>query len=950
MRAGIHVTTDDFISCQNPGHGSADETPSAHLVNDESIHCFKCEMTYDVFEIDQWRNGAAKFPEVIQRVADFVGMAVNEPPSPKKPKAEKPQEPVVLVPVSNEKAKTLYSDTNLAWAVDKWGKIAGKWAARNEQGLVEVVDVRFEKRNVDGRNASEAQGSGDGKITKTVISFYFDGTRVQSKNAPVVIFGRDELVRYPTDPICFHEGAKCRAAAKAITGIVPLSWNRGVESVSKFDLAPITTRIRDGDRAGSLDGSMATIYYYPDDDEPGFKAARTLARRVAEVSPGQKVKICQPAVRGPGFDIVDALAEKMPDEMREWILNGPEITIDELDRLIAEWDERDKKARAGKKNAPELGGKNDYKREQEGGKTDKKNSLASKNTQDAPKGNRNNRGNDSQESGRDTSRGRGNNASDYPFRPLGVADDGYAYFLDCAGRIKKFRLDSLTSTKMLDLAPLPWWSTEFPGHRALVEWQEATDFVIRISQAEEFDPENRRGRGAWRERDGRVCYHDGHETIGQPDARRLYIRKNIYDVGLGSPVASIDDRKALLDAVSAMSFETKADTTRALAWSLLAPFGGALPWRNAMVLTGSSKSGKSTLLSRVIMPLVATPYFLSGGTSEAGVRQKTGLDSLPVIIDEANLEGKKGQEIRQGLFSLMQQSTSDDAPQVAKGTPNGEGALSYLMRNMFLFSAVTPDTGNIEQDNRIMRVNLVITKKPSEWEAISERINAVVTDRVCAGIRAFTWQKLPEILEAATAMTRSIVALIHDSRKGYADALLFAAFWRVFLDRIPTTDEFEAWLAQVYKVKPLDSQRDEAEEMLDKLLDQVAKISGDPKTEVTLRELLRGIKYGEVEKQMYPEDRELGLSGKVDVRKLELSELDNWRTTAVNHGLMVDKKSGCLLIKANAAYISKIWEMKGRTYSDLLRRSPKFWKAETAARLGAALWLRGVIWDDEVPF
>ncbi|HJX80816.1 MAG TPA: hypothetical protein VJ248_02170, partial [Candidatus Udaeobacter sp.] len=72
MRAGIHVTSDDFISCQNPGHGSADETPSAHLVNDESIHCFKCEMTYDVFEIDQWRNGAAKFPDVIRRVADFV--------------------------------------------------------------------------------------------------------------------------------------------------------------------------------------------------------------------------------------------------------------------------------------------------------------------------------------------------------------------------------------------------------------------------------------------------------------------------------------------------------------------------------------------------------------------------------------------------------------------------------------------------------------------------------------------------------------------------------------------------------------------------------------------------------------------------------------------------------------------------------------------------------------
>lgn len=930
QRAGIHVTSDDFIPCQNPGHGSPDTNPSAHIVDDEAVHCFKCEMTYDVFEIDQWRSGSAKFPDVIRRVADFVGMSVDDAPAPKKQKAEKKEEPITLVPISNEMSKSLFSERNLAWAVEKWGKITGKWGARNEQGLMEVVDVRFEKEReagvVEERSGIRTGNGGTGQtVAKTVISFYYDGTRLQSKNTPVVIFGRDDLAANPDWPVCFHEGAKCRAAAKAIAGIVPLSWNRGVESVGKFELEPIRRLLSD---VGAI------VYYYPDDDEPGFKAARTLSRRMEAEAPGQNVKICLPAVRGPGFDIVDALAVKTPAEMYEWIINGPEITLAELDRMVAEWEERDKKLKAGKKSDGKTDGYSG------GGNSQQPHGVKNEYTQSVPPtgGNSGLRGGNPHA-----------NTNEFPFRPLGVADDGYAYFLDCAGRIKKFRLDTLSSTKMLDLAPLPWWSTEFPARRALVEWQEATDFVIRVSQQEEFDPENRRGRGAWRERDGRVCYHDGHDTIGQPDARRLYIRKTIYDMGLSSSPATMEERKNLLDAVSSMSFETKADTTRALAWSLLAPFGGALPWRNAMVLTGSSKSGKSTLLQRVIMPLVATPYHLSGGTSEAGVRQKTGLDSLPVIIDEASLEGKKGQEIRQGLFSLMQQSTSDDAPQVAKGTPNGEGALSYLMRNMFLFSAVTPATGNIEQDNRIMTVNLV-PGNPGKWESISHNLETTVTDKVCAGIRAFTWQKLPEILEAATTMTRSIVALIHDSRKGYADALLFAAFWRVFFDRIPAQEEFETWLAQVYKVKPLDTGRDEAEEMLDKLLDQVTKISGDPKTEVTLRELMRGIKYGEIEKQMYADDRELGLSGKTDMRKLEPSELDNWRTTGVNHGLMVDKKSGCLLIKANAAYITKIWEIDGRTYSKLLKRSPKFWKAETAARLGASLWLRGVIWDDEVPF
>lgn len=963
-RSGIEITSDDYVPCQNPGHNDSPPYENAHIANDEYIHCFVCAMNYDVFEVDQWLRGSADFPTVLQRVADTVGASVGEPV---KRHTKKEREAPIVVPVTNEDARRIFSDDALmkanAWKAefdDKkyfekhgkkhetpsvgWGtRIAGKWAARNEQGLVEVVDVRFE-RGMAPENSARSDNAGNSGIVKNVISFYYNGQYIQTKNAPVVLFGRDELSKNPDWPICFHEGAKCRAAAKAIAGIVPLSWNRGVESVDKFDLGPVTARIRS---AGGI--LVPEAYYYPDNDEPGFKAARNLARRLEaearkkESGPEiesdsqnskelqgnhssriQKIKICRPAtgVFGDGSDIVDALKEKTPDEMREWILNGPEISMEELDALIAGWEERDRKKRERPKNVEATERRDNDKGIEK---------RTSEHKREGP--------------GRDQN-GNVDDKNDYPFRPLGVADDGFAYFLDCSARLKKYRLDTLTSTKMLDLAPLTWWITEFPNHKGGVDWQESTDFVIRISQAQEFDPENRRGRGAWRERDGRICYHDGHQTIGDPDDRRLYLKKTVYDVGLHKRHATFEERKKFLEAVSAMTFETKADTTRALAWSLLAPFGGCLPWRNAMVLTGESKSGKSTLLLRVIMPLVATPYYLSGGTSEAGVRQKTGLDSLPVIIDEANIEGKKGQEMRQGLFALMQQSTSDDAPQVAKGTPNGEGALSYLMRNMFLFSAVTPATGNVEQDNRIMSVNLV-PGDPSKWETISDNLAAAVTDDVCAGIRAFTWSKMPEILAAANVMTRSIVAMIQDSRRGYADALLFAAFWRVFKDRIPAEDEFADWLGQVYKVKPLEDKRDETEEMLDKLLDQVTKISGDPKTELTLREILRGIKYGVVEKQT-GENRELGLSGRTETRNLEYTELDNWRTTAVNRGVMVDKKSGCLVVKANSDYISKVWDMSGRTYSKLLKRSSKYWKYENFARLGASVWIREIIWDDEV--
>ena len=54
---------------------------------------------------------------------------------------------------------------------------------------------------------------------------------------------------------------------------------------------------------------------------------------------------------------------------------------------------------------------------------------------------------------------------------------------------------------------------------------------------------------------------------------------------------------------------------RILSWSAIAPFAGALPWRNAGLLTGDSAWGKSQVIDHIVRP-IASPSFFNGGKYE----------------------------------------------------------------------------------------------------------------------------------------------------------------------------------------------------------------------------------------------------------------------------------------------------------------------------------------------
>lgn len=432
-------------------------------------------------------------------------------------------------------------------------------------------------------------------------------------------------------------------------------------------------------------------------------------------------------------------------------------------------------------------------------------------------------------------------------RCLGQADDKTAYFIDASGRLENVRLKSLNKNVLMTYCPLSFWEQYYSvetkyGYR--IEWDKAISDVIERSQSKDFDPDTTLGRGAWRNKDNSYCYHDGIDTIGRKDNNKHYLRKQKRDIGICDKPASIELCQSIGRIALQMTFETKLDAIRCLSWSCLAPFAGALPWRPAVLLTGSSESGKTTIINTLITKIGIPQFYNGAETTPAGLRADLGNDACGVVFDET--EGKeKAQKNREELFLVMRQSTSDDAPKICKSNKD-QGIVKYEMKNMFLFSSIHAGIEDEADEKRILRVNIKKTKEhENKWKELEKELNELITEENCRAIRALTWKRLDEIIRYAKHcqdLIRDITGM--SSRSAFAEALILACYFLIWQGRETITDdEASAIIASVYMHHEKED-RNESKETLDRILDETVFLP-DARENKSLRQILLAIKTGD---------------------------------------------------------------------------------------------------------
>jgi hypothetical protein len=532
-----------------------------------------------------------------------------------------------------------------------------------------------------------------------------------------------------------------------------------------------------------------------------------------------------------------------------------------------------------------------------------------------------------------------------PFRALGVADNGKGYFIDRGDRVLVTPLESITDGKLLRLAPLPMWLS-WRGVNKLTkdDWLEIKDELIELCIHADFDLDNLRGRGAWREPDGRICFHDGKTTIGEWADKRVFLKKPPVKYGLDHEPPTAETIKNMKDAAFALSFENTVDAVRLLAWASLAPFSGALPWRPQAMLTGRSGSGKSSIEYHVVRPL-AMPVRMNGGeTSGAGYIQSRNKDAGAVTIEEVETDTEKKRRYREELFSVMRQSTSDDTPMGYKGTADQVGT-SYMTRDMILFVAISPEVESIADENRLSMIN---TKRPDNgktWKELRTALGGAFTDENCQAVRAAVWRRLRDIIELADTMASHIQDVTgRDHRFAISESMLLSTYLLVWKQMEGVgAEDIDRFLHAMYDGMEQPEERDEASEMIDSLLSERVKVFGERQKEMTLYEILVAVKTGKIEAG----DRDGEIDGMRDLRSDELVEL---RKTAGRHG--VGLYSGDLAIASNHKEVKRILgKMNG--YAKILGRSPmcvdRSYPCTFAGKQQRGVVISGVLPDDENP-
>jgi hypothetical protein len=215
---------------------------------------------------------------------------------------------------------------------------------------------------------------------------------------------------------------------------------------------------------------------------------------------------------------------------------------------------------------------------------------------------------------------------------------------------------------------------------------------------------------------------------------------------------------------------------------------------------------------------VLSPLAISaeGQSSEAGIRQTLGPDSLPILLDE--FEADQKDSTLRNVLRLARSASSADTP-VLRGTPEGK-AMSFSLRTTFLFSAINPRGMSPADQSRISMFELLMHENDRE---VARRI---AEDEAYFRTTGSAWCshmiRLAHLVQpAADAID---LYLTGDRRHRQNMSILIGAGFVALNGRVPTDEEAQALAAEyapAIERHALEVYRDDAQECLDHLLSHV---------------------------------------------------------------------------------------------------------------------------------
>ncbi len=264
----------------------------------------------DIFEMIKRTQGIRRQWDAVQRGAELCGLSFKsqEQQKPRKIPKVVTQTPIASTPVNTVKDEwtplfpvpreaeyvNIERHKGLSFILENAGKETMRFAYRNAKGQLLGYVIRLEDEHGKKQTLPLTYCQND----KGSAGWKWKGF---GDNRP--LYGLDRLAQHPDKPVLLVEGEKAAdAAQKLLPHMVVMSWVGGSAGVHKVDLTPILNK---------------TLIMWPDNDEPGFKAAHALQERFTQYAkennnPNTFAIVDIPRDQLPAkWDLADALPETL---------------------------------------------------------------------------------------------------------------------------------------------------------------------------------------------------------------------------------------------------------------------------------------------------------------------------------------------------------------------------------------------------------------------------------------------------------------------------------------------------------------------------------------------------------------------------------------------------------------------------------------------------------------
>jgi len=684
----------------------------------------------------------------------------------------------------------------------KLGKPSKRWIYKNETGQIIGYMYRFDP---------EKGGKEIWPLTYCVgETFGKKMYKWKSWSVPRPLYGLDLLHENTSNNVLIVEGEKTAEAAKKLllNLMTVIAWPGGGKAVDKIDWKPLHGR---------------KIIIWPDNDYAGMKTAVNICKKLKKIASG--TRIINPPEKAPkAWDLADGLEKGWNQEMTVKYLKENLLDMDvekDFNKVTAYLE----KHKVKKKDSGKVLGQEEHFLTNEAARTFDR--------------------------------------DQYPFKVLGYEGNNFYYLPDGGQQVICIRGNEHDEQHIAAyLAPLDLWENLWTATKTInvdgqwieknagVDWKAVKRFLIWEVQYKKgvfAGYENFRATGIWYD-NKRYIIHlgdrlivDGIDTeISKIASNYIYEKKKTVEPNTYTPLTEKESLR-LLEINKQFQWTRDISPQLLTGWIVAGLIGGALPWRPHLWINGPQGCGKSTVVNEVVHAVLGgcVAMFIEGSTSEAGLRQNGNHCSFPILYDEAESNGKKGQVRMEQIIELMRSSASPGKGKLLKGTSGG-AALSFDVPACFCLVSISNNSKLAADIARIVNLEMCAADTDAPWEEFHKKIIDTINPEWAGRFRARIFGMLPVIRQNIDVFIRAVRDVLQSQRHGDVLGVVLGCSYSACYDAPVSFERAIEW------VKGKDwtdekSQKYDSDEIkcLSLIMKRIVTVKGDVMEDKTLWELMK---------------------------------------------------------------------------------------------------------------